>query len=227
MSCPLEISLITVSVMHRRDIVVIGTSAGGVHALRMLAAALPADFAASVCVVQHIGAHHSVLPALLEAVGPLPAAHPVMGEKLRPGRILLAPPDHHLMLQGDTVLLTRGPKEHHARPAVDPLFRSAALSFGPRVIGVLLTGALDDGSAGLQAIKQCGGLVVVQDPADAEDSGMSGAALQVVVADHCVPLERIAPLLVELVQQAAPVAAPAPALRLVRARPPGPGLAGQ
>jgi two-component system chemotaxis response regulator CheB len=112
------------------------------------------------------------------------------------------------MLQGDTVLLTRGPKEHHTRPAVDSLFRSAALSFGPRVIGVLLTGALDDGSAGLQAIKQCGGLVVVQDPADAEDPGMPGAALQAVAPDHCVPLERIAPLLVELVQQAAPVAAP-------------------
>ena len=110
---------------------------------------------------------------------------------------------------------------------MDPLFRSAALSFGPRVIGVLLTGALDDGSAGLQAIKQCGGLVVVQDPADAEDPGMPGAALQVVAADYCVPLERIALLLVELVQQAVPVAAPAPALRLVHARQPGPGLAGQ
>jgi hypothetical protein len=162
----LRANLTTVSFMHRRDVVVI--SAGGVHALRMLAAALPADFAASVCVVQHIGPHKSVLPALLEAQGPLAAAHPVMGEKLRPGRILLAPPDHHLLLQGDTVLLTRGPKEHHARPAVDPLFCSAALSFGPRVIGVLLAGALHDGSAGLQAIKQCGGLVVVQDPADAE-----------------------------------------------------------
>lgn len=138
------------------------------------------------------------------------------------------PSDHHLLLQGDTVLLSHDPKEHHVRPAVDPLFRSAALSFGPRVIGVVFTGgALDDGSAGLQAIKQCGGLAVVQDPADAEDPGMLGAALQLVAADYCVPLERIAPLLVELVQQAAPVAAPVPPLQLVHTRPPGPGLAGQ
>ena len=201
--------------MLRRDIVVIGASAGGVQALRVLAAELRADFAAAVCVVLHIGAHESTLPALLEAAGPLPAAHACSGHALRPGRILVAPPDHHLVLQGDTVQLTRGPKEHHTRPAVDPLFRSAALSLGPRVIGVLLTGGLDDGTAGLQAIKQCGGLVVVQDPLDAEDPSMPGAALQAVEVDHCVPLARIAPLLVELVRQTVPAAAAAPPPRLV------------
>jgi two-component system chemotaxis response regulator CheB len=134
---------------------------------------------------------------------------------LRHGHILVAPPDHHLLVEGEAVRLTRGPKEHHTRPAVDPLFRSAALSHGPRVIGVLLTGGLDDGSAGVQAIKQCGGLVVVQDPSDAEDPSMPGAALRAVEVDHCVPLERIAPLLVALVQQTAPVPAPAPPSRLV------------
>ncbi len=196
--------------MPRRDIVVIGASTGGVQALRVLAAGLPADFAAAVCVVLHIGAHESTLPALLEAVGPLPAAHASSGHALRPRRILVAPPDHHLLLQGEMVVLTRGPKEHHTRPAVDPLFRSAALSLGPRVIGVLLTGSLADGAAGLQAIKECGGLVVVQDPLDAEEPGMPGAALQAVEVDHCMPLRSIAPLLVELVGQAAPPGAAAP-----------------
>jgi two-component system chemotaxis response regulator CheB len=199
--------------MVRRDIVVIGASAGGVRALRTLAACLPADFAASVCVVLHIGAHQSALPTLLAAVGPLPAAHPAHGEKLRPGRILVAPPDHHLMLQGNTVLLTRSAKEHYTRPAVDPLFRSAALSLGPRVIGVLLTGSLYDGAAGLHAIKECGGLAVVQDPQDAEDPAMPSAALQAVAVDHCEPLERIAPLLVQRVREPAPAAAEPP-LRL-------------
>ena len=193
--------------MTRHDIVVIGASAGGVRALRVLAAALPADFAAVVCVVLHVGANRSSLPELLAAVSPLPTAHAEHGERLKPGRILIAPPDHHLLLEDGAVRLTRGPKEHHTRPAVDPLFRSAALSFGPRVIGVLLTGGLDDGTAGLQAIKQCGGLAIVQDPDDAEDPGMPGAALQMVDVDHCVALERIAPLLAELVRQAAPAAA--------------------
>ncbi len=202
--------------MARRDIVVIGASAGGVRALRVVAAALPADFAAAVCVVLHVGAFRSNLPELLEAVGPLPAAHALGGEQLRHGRILIAPPDHHLLLEADaSVQLTRGPKEHHTRPAVDPMFRSAALSLGPRVIGVLLTGGLDDGTAGLHAIKECGGLAVVQDPADAEDPGMPGAALQAVEVDHCVPLEGIAPLLAELVRQPAPAPAAEPPPHLV------------
>lgn len=201
--------------MPQRDIVVIGASAGGVQALRVLVAGLPADFAAAVCVVLHIGAHESTLPALLEAAGPLPAAHAVSGHPLRPGRILVAPPDRHLVLQGVTAQLTRGPKEHHTRPAVDPLFRSAALSLGPRVIGVVLTGGLDDGTAGLQAIKQCGGLAVVQDSAGAEDPGMPGAALGAVEVDHCVPLARIAPLLVDLVRQTVAATAAAPPPRLV------------
>jgi two-component system chemotaxis response regulator CheB len=201
--------------MAHRDIVVIGASAGGVHALRVLAAALPADFAAAVCVVLHVGSFKSSLPALLEAAGPLPVAHARSGDRLRHGRILVAPPSDHLLLEGAAVRLSHGPKEHHTRPAVDPLFRSAALSHGPRVIGVLLTGGRDDGTAGLQAIKQCGGLAVVQDPADAEDPGMPGAALQAVDVDHCVPLERIAPLLAQLVRQVAPAPAATPPPRLV------------
>jgi two-component system chemotaxis response regulator CheB len=201
--------------MLRRDIVVIGASAGGVQALRALAAGLPVNFPAAVCVVLHVGAFKSDMPELLASAGPLPAAHAVTGERLRPGRILVAPPDQHLLLQDGAALLTRGPKEHHTRPAVDPLFRSAALTHGPRVIGVVLSGARDDGTAGLQAIKDCGGLAVVQDPRDAEDPGMPRSALRSVKVDHCMPVAHMAALLVELVQQSAPAAALEPPARLV------------
>jgi two-component system chemotaxis response regulator CheB len=190
--------------MGRRDIVVVGASVGGVQALRRLAAQLPAAFPASVCVVLHIGANASSLPALLAAAGPLPAEHPKSGQRLRPGRICLAPPDHHLLLMpGDELQLSRGAREHHTRPAIDPLFRSAALVAGPRVVGVLLTGRLDDGVAGLQAIKSCGGVVVVQDPDDAEDPGMPRAAMSAVQVDHCVPLHRMGGLLEKLVAEPA------------------------
>lgn len=202
--------------MTRRDIVVVGASAGGVRALRELAARLPPAFPAAVCVVLHVGPYPSTLPQLLSAAGPNPAAHAGHGEPLLPGRVYVAPPDHHLLLQEGTLQLVRGPKEHHTRPAVDPLFRSAALSAGPRVIGVLLTGLLDDGTAGLQAIKECGGLAVVQDPADAEEPAMPQAALRSVQVDHCVPLDRIGALLTQLVQAPVPEqAAPVPE-RLVR-----------
>src|ERR1700712_180297 len=148
-------------------IIVIGASAGGVSALQELVAILPADLAAPVLVVLHIGAHPSTLPELLSARGPLAAQHGQDGEVLEGGRIYIAPPDHHMLLVGDRLGLNRGPKEHHARPAIDPLFLSAALSRGTDVIGVILTGMLDDGTFGLQAIKACGGAAVVQDPREA------------------------------------------------------------
>jgi two-component system, chemotaxis family, protein-glutamate methylesterase/glutaminase len=201
--------------MSRRDIVVVGASAGGVRALCSLVAQLPAGFPAAVCVVLHVGARPSNLPDLLGASGPLPAEHAESGERLQPGRVYVAPPDHHLMLSDSTLVLTRGPREHHTRPAVDPLFRSAALSEGPRVIGVLLTGRLDDGTAGLQAIKECGGVAVVQEPSDAEEPSMPMSALQTVAVDHCVPLQRMGELLVQLVQQPAPALPATPPARLV------------
>jgi two-component system chemotaxis response regulator CheB len=201
--------------MARRDLVVIGASAGGVLALCRLASALPARLAAPVCVVLHVGANASSLPSLLTAAGPLPAAHATSGQLLEPGRIYVAPPDHHLLVQDGWLRLTRGPKEHFTRPAIDPLFRSAALSAGPRVIGVLLTGTLGDGTAGLQAVKECGGITVVQDPADAEEPAMPGAALRAVQVDHCEPLARIGPLLQRLVGEEVPPAQ-APPQRLVR-----------
>ncbi len=185
-------------------VVVVGASAGGVSALQTLAAGLPDDFPAPMLIVLHIGAHHSVLPELLSRAGPLPAAHARQGEPLEPGRLYIAPPDHHLLLLERSVQLTRGPKQHHARPAIDPLFRSAALSWGRDVIGVILTGMLDDGTTGLQAIKQAGGLAVVQDPDDAVAPSMPESALRHVEVDHCLPLERLPGLLVSLAALPAP-----------------------
>jgi two-component system chemotaxis response regulator CheB len=155
-----------------------------------------------VLIVQHIGAHQSVLPDILSKSGPLPARHAVDGAPLEVSRIYVAPPDHHMLVVGHALRLTRGPKEHHARPAVDPLFLSAALARGPDVVGVVLTGYLDDGTAGLQAIKHCGGTAVVQDPADASVPGMPLSALQHVEVDHCVTVAQLPGLLTSLARQA-------------------------
>lgn len=195
----------------RRDIVVIGASAGGVAALRGLAAALPAEFPAAVLIVLHVGAHKSILPPLLASAGPNSAAHAKDGEALRHGHLMVAPPDHHLLIDQGKARLTRGPKENFSRPAIDVLFRSAALEYGPRVIGVVLTGRLDDGTAGLQAIKRCGGLAVVQDPSTAEAPSMPASALEYVEVDYCLPLKDIGARLAKLIQMPAPVPLAQPA----------------
>jgi two-component system chemotaxis response regulator CheB len=197
-------------------LVVIGASAGGVNALLTIAGQLPPGFAAPVCIAQHIGRDPSLLPELLGYRGANPARHASNGERLVPGTLHVAPPDCHLLVEDGIVRLNRGPKENHARPAIDPLFRSAAFSHGPRVIGILLTGQMDDGTAGLQAIKDCGGTVIVQDPATAEEPEMPRNALMHVAVDHCVPLDRIAPLLVQLVQGDAGIAAPPVPLQVAR-----------
>lgn len=184
--------------------VVIGASAGGVTALRSLAAGLPQDFPAALLIVLHVGSHQSILPQLLSASGPLPAAHALDGEVPRPGHIHVAPPDHHLIVEDGRMWLVRGPKEHHSRPAVDPLFRSAALDCGPGVAGVIMTGRLDDGTAGLQAIKGCGGLAVVQDPLDATEPSMPSSALRYVEVDHCVSLQALPGLLVSIASRLRP-----------------------
>ena len=184
-------------------VIVMGASAGGVNAILQLASALPGNFPAPILFVQHIGAHASELCKLVSARGPNPALTPVDGDVPRPGTIYIAPPDQHMLLDGPVIRLSRGPKEHHARPAIDPLFRSAALHCGPRAIGVVLTGMLDDGSAGLRAIKDCGGTAVVQDPADAHAPSMPRSALACVEADHVVPLAALAPLLHDLARRPA------------------------
>jgi len=189
---------------RRRDIVAIGASAGGVPILLSLAQALPRDFPASVLIVQHIGAHPSALPELMREAGPMPAAHPRNGEPLEHGRIYIAPPDQHMLVVGGHLRLTRDAKENHARPAIDPLFRSVAINHGPRAIGVVLSGRLDDGTAGLQAIRACGGTVVVQDPADAVEAGMPASAMENVRVDHVVNRDTLAATLATLVREPAP-----------------------
>lgn len=180
-------------------VVVIGASAGGVSALLEISGALPRFFAAPVCIVQHVGNNPSILPELLRYRGTNHAMHAEDGQRLTAGTLHIAPPDCHLLIEGDTLRLTQGPKENHARPAVDPLFRSAAVSWGPRAIGVILTGHMDDGAAGLRAVHDCGGVTIVQDPQTALEPEMPRSALASVQATHCVPLAGIAPLLQRLV----------------------------
>jgi two-component system, chemotaxis family, protein-glutamate methylesterase/glutaminase len=199
--------------MPDRDVVVVGASAGGVEALVRLAASLPAQLPAAVFVVLHVPpTGTSALPDILGRSGPLPASHVKDGEPIEHGRIYVAPPDHHLLLRPGHVHLARGPRENGHRPAVDPLFRSAAREYATRVVGVVLSGALDDGSAGLAAVKSRGGLAVVQDPADALYSGMPLNAMQHVAVDHVVPAAAMGALLARLAAEpATEPAGPAPA----------------
>ncbi len=193
---------------QKRDIVVIGTSAGGVTALIELVKTLPADFPAPIFVVQHVPPDsQSILPQLLSAVSTLPAKHPLDGEPVQAGVIYVARPDHHLLVEGDRVLVKRGPKENRFRPSIDALFRSAAYAYGPRVIGVVLTGYLDDGTSGLWSVQRMGGLAVVQDPRDALAPAMPANALEFVAADYIVPLAELGALLVRLTTEPAPAPA--------------------
>jgi two-component system, chemotaxis family, protein-glutamate methylesterase/glutaminase len=181
-------------------VVVVGASSGGIDALTQLAAALPAEFPAAVCVVLHTSPQSpGVLDGILDRAGPLPARAVRGGERPQPGHIYVAPPDRHLVLEPNRLRLTKGPRENRFRPAIDPLFRSAAQVYGPAAVGVVLTGNLDDGTAGLWAIKQLGGVAIVQDPADAAYPAMPQSAINHVRVDHVVPLQTVAPLLARVV----------------------------
>ncbi len=190
--------------MPSSRVVVIGASVGGIDALKRLCLNLPKDFAAPLCIVLHVGAYKSILPRILSSAGALRAVHPVDRQPLKNGCIFVAPPDQHMLIDGRRIRLFKGPKEHHSRPAIDPLFRSAARTLGSGIIGVVLTGMLNDGTAGLQSIKESGGICIVQDPLEAEAPSMPSSALNGVSVDHCVGVEDMASLLVRLIRQAPP-----------------------
>ena len=183
-------------------IVVIGASAGGIDALRSIVSGLPADFAPALFVVVHSAPNSpGVLASILQRAGRLAAVVVRSREAIREGTIYVAAPDRHLLVDTNWAIATRGPKENHFRPAVDPLFRSAAQTFGPGVIGVILSGGLNDGRAGLLSVKQHGGTAIVQDPATALYPSMPQSALSEVDVDHCVPVKDIAPLLIRLASE--------------------------
>jgi two-component system chemotaxis response regulator CheB len=188
--------------MPGHDIIVVGFSAGGVEALTQMIPDLPSDFPAAILIVHHFPSHSiSALPRILSRLGHLPAAHGVDGERIRAGHIYVSRPERHLLVNGDRIQLARGPRENGHRPAIDPLFRTAARSYGPRVVGVLLSGTLDDGTDGLRVIKQCGGVAVVQQPEDALFGDMPANAMQLVSIDHVEPAATLGALLARLTSE--------------------------
>ncbi|HEY4195891.1 MAG TPA: chemotaxis protein CheB [Mucilaginibacter sp.] len=183
------------------QVIVIGTSAGGLDALTQLLSQLREGFPAPILVVQHISADATgnVLLDALTKFTKLKCQHASTGMLLRPGNLYLAPSDHHLMVDSNAkILITKGATENRSRPAIDPLFRSAAVAFGNRLIGILLTGYLDDGTAGLKVIQRCGGICMVQDPADAAYPDMPKNALNQLKVDYCLPLAEMGGVLYQL-----------------------------
>lgn len=185
--------------MATGNMIVIGASAGGVSALQALVGALPANLNAALLIVLHLAPDApSVLAPILHWAGPLPVHFARDGESITAGHVYVAPPDQHMIVEDDHISLHYGPKENRFRPSIDVLFRSAAYYHGHPVVGVVLTGLLDDGTAGLKAIKECGGIAVVQDPDEASFPSMPESALKNVEVDHCLPIAGIATLLVQL-----------------------------
>jgi two-component system chemotaxis response regulator CheB len=205
--------------MATHDIIVVGASAGGVEAISTIVAGLPRDLRAAVFVVLHVSRGRSVLPEILMRAGRLPASHPSDAERFHYGRVYVAPPDHHMTLERDVIRITHGPTENGVRPAVDPLFRSAARAYRGRVVGVVATGALDDGTAGLAAIKQAGGIAIVQDPDEAVAPSMPRSAIAAVNVDHVLPIVQIAPLLQALAHEPAGSSSSGPAPHVERMEP--------
>jgi two-component system chemotaxis response regulator CheB len=184
------------------DVIVIGASAGGVGSLQRVVERLPAALPASIFITLHLPEDvRSVLPRILARAGNLPAAHAENGERIEPARIYIAPPGFHMTVEQERVRVTRGAREHGHRPAIDPLFRSAALTFGPRVIGVVLSGQLDDGTVGLAEVKRSGGVAVVQDPDDTPFPSMPRSAIAHVNVDYILPADEIGRMLEHLIME--------------------------
>jgi two-component system chemotaxis response regulator CheB len=187
----------------KHDVIVIGASAGGVEGISRVVSELPRDLQASVLVVLHVSRGRSMLPEILSRAGRLPAVHPEDGTPLQYGRVYVAPPDHHLLVEHGRARVVHTASENGVRPAVDPLFRSAARAYGTRVLGVILTGALDDGTAGTVAVKEAGGITIVQDPDEAFSPGMPRSAIASGAVDHVLPIRDIPVLLTALVDEEA------------------------
>jgi len=202
--------------MRTRDVIVLGASMGGIEALSCLVEGLDPGLPAALLVVQHTSTESpGMLAQILNGRGPLPAVHAENGMPLRPGHIYVAPPNRHLLVREDQMRVVFGPRENRTRPAIDPLFRTAAVNLRSRVVGVVLTGLLGDGAAGLLAIHRCGGLALVQDPEDAAHPDMPLNALQAVPTARRVPLAELPTLLARIVREPAPEPPPVPeALRI-------------
>jgi two-component system chemotaxis response regulator CheB len=185
-----------------RNIVVIGTSWGGLEALKTFLPLLPEDFSASTFIVQHsLSSAKNLLHEILGRYTRLPVILPENGIAFEPGSIYVARPNHHLLLREEHIAISFGPRENRARPSIDALFRSAAAYHGPRVIGVLLTGYQNDGVGGLSAVKRCGGTAIVQDPSEAQVSELPQSAIHRIKVDHVLPLQQVAEKIAELVTQ--------------------------
>lgn len=190
--------------MAKKDIIVIGGSAGSQGPLRQIMSDLPADMPASIFVATHVPSSSSgYLADVLAAAGPLPVSRAVDGQPVERGRVYTAVPDRHLLLVDGIMRLGDGPRENMTRPAIDPLFRSAALAYGPRAVGVVLSGLLNDGASGLAAIKDCGGTTLVQHPLDAQADQMPLAALESTDVDKVAPADDLGRLLVEIARETA------------------------
>jgi two-component system chemotaxis response regulator CheB len=201
--------------MANRDVLAIGTSAGGVEALIHLATELPREIPASLLITIHLPSFaRSSLDDVLTRAGRLPAQFAVDGEPIRKGRIYIAPPNRHLLLDGERLSLGQGPRENNARPAIDPMLRSAAVCCSARTIGVVLTGTMGDGASGLWAVRQAGGISVVQDPKDAAFSEMPLTALSRAKPEHVASLTEMPGLLVRLAHE--PAGLPRPLPRSIR-----------
>jgi two-component system chemotaxis response regulator CheB len=188
--------------MANRNLVVIGASAGGIEALQQLLSPLPRNLDAALLIALHTSNHAgSLLPQIMQRATRLPAVHPQDGDRIQRGKIYIAPPDCHMIVEGNLVRVIKGPRENLHRPAIDPLFRSAAASAGNKVIGVILTGSLDDGTAGLMVVRARAGVAIVQDPEDAMFASMPKSALEQVPDAVVLPLSKIPAKLVDLIAE--------------------------
>ena len=188
--------------MAKKDIVVIGGSAGSLSVLRQIVDELPPDLPASIFIATHVPSHSAgYLAEVLEWTSRIPIATAIDGQPIELNRVYVAVPDHHLLVVDGTIRFGNGPRENMARPSIDPLFRSAALSYGPRTVGVILSGLLNDGASGLSSIKACGGTAIVQHPLDASADQMPLAALETVDADRVAPASQLARAIAEVVAE--------------------------